>query len=168
MSSSELHTLYQAFTHAGGHWSTYVVWVKDAFTLGRSSYQRLYEPILFGWKEGGPHFFCSARNLGDVWFIDKPRRNDLHPTMKPVELVERAILHSSRRGDLVLDPFAGAGSTLIACQKTSRCARLIELDPKYVDATITRWESYTRREAVLASNGRSFRDIARERQGLES
>jgi DNA modification methylase len=168
MSSSELHTLYRAFTQAGGHWSTYVIWVKDRFTLGRSSYQRLYEPILFGWKEGGPHFFCSARNLGDVWFIDKPRVNDLHPTMKPVELVERAILHSSRRGDLVLDPFAGAGSTLIACQKTSRRARLIELDPKYVDAAITRWESYTRREAVLASSGRSFRDVGRERQGLES
>jgi DNA modification methylase len=168
MSSSELHTLYQAFTQAGGHWSTYIVWVKDAFTLGRSSYQRLYEPILFGWKQGGPHFFCGARNLGDVWFIDKPRRNDLHPTMKPVELVERAILHSSKRGDLVLDPFAGAGCTLIACTKTSRRARLIELDPKYVDATITRWESYTRREAVLASNGRSFRDITLERHGLVS
>jgi DNA modification methylase len=165
MSSSELHTLYKAFTDAGGHWSTYVIWVKDTFTLGRSNYQRLYEPILFGWKEGAPHYFCSARNLGDVWSIDKPRVNDLHPTMKPVELVERAILHSSKRGDLVLDPFAGAGVTLIACQKTSRCARLIELDPKYVDATITRWQSYTRREAVLASNGRSFREIAQARLG---
>ena len=164
MSSSELHTLYKAFTDAGGHWSTFLIWVKDTFTLGRSNYQRQWEPILFGWREGNPHFFCSARNLGDVWFIDKPRVNDLHPTMKPVELVERAILHSSKRGDLVLDPFAGAGVTLIACQKTSRRARLIELDPKYVDATITRWQSYTRREAVLASNGRSFRDIAQERQ----
>jgi DNA modification methylase len=164
MSSSELHTLYKAFTDAGGHWSTFLIWVKDTFTLGRSNYHRLYEPVLFGWKEGGPHYFCGARNLGDVWFIDKPRVNDLHPTMKPVELVERAILHSSKRGDLVLDPFAGAGVTLIACQKTRRCARLIELDPKYVDVTIMRWQSYTRREAVLASNGRSFRDIAQERQ----
>lgn len=164
MASCELHTLYKAFTDAGGHWSTFIIWVKDTFTLGRSNYQRLYEPVLFGWKKGNPHFFCGARNLGDVWFIDKPRVNDLHPTMKPVELVERAILHSSKRGDLVLDPFAGAGVTLIACQKTSRRARLIELDPKYVDATITRWQNYTRREAVLASNGRSFRDIALERQ----
>jgi DNA modification methylase len=164
MASCELHTLYKAFTDAGGHWSTFIIWVKDTFTLGRSNYQRLYEPVLFGWKEGSPHFFCGARNLGDVWFIDKPRVNDLHPTMKPVELVERAILHSSKRGDVVLDPFAGAGVTLIACQKTSRRARLIELDPKYVDATITRWQNYTRREAVLASNGRSFSDIALERQ----
>jgi len=164
MSSSELHTLHQAFTAAGGHWSTFLIWVKDTFTLGRSNYKRQYEPILFGWKEGSAHFFCGARNLGDVWFIDKPRVNDLHPVMKPVELVERAILHSSRRGDLVLDPFGGAGVTLIACQKTSRRARLIELDPKYVDATITRWQSYTRREAVLASTGRSFCDMALERQ----
>ncbi len=164
MASCELHTLYKAFTDAGGHWSTFIIWVKDTFTLGRSNYQRLYEPVLFGWKEGSPHFFCGARNLGDLWFIDKPRVNDLHPTMKPVQLVENAILHSSKRGDLVLDPFAGAGVTLIACQKTSRRARLIELDPKYVDATITRWQNYTRREAVLASNGHSFRDIALERQ----
>jgi len=164
MASCELHTLYQAFTDAGGHWSTFLIWVKDTFTLGRSNYQRQWEPILFGWKAGNHHFFCGARNLGDVWFIDKPRVNDLHPTMKPVELVERAILHSSQRGDLVLDPFAGAGTTLIACQKTSRRARLIELDPRFVDVTITRWQSYTRREAVLASNGRSFRDIALERQ----
>jgi DNA modification methylase len=165
MSSSELHTLYKAFTDAGGHWSTFLIWVKDTFTLGRSNYHRLYEPVLFGWKEGSPHYFCGARNLGDVWFIDKPRVNDLHPTMKPVELVERAILHSSKPGGLVLDPFAGAGVTLIACQKTSRRARLIELDPKYVDATIMRWQSYTEREAVLASNGRSFHDLELERRG---
>src|SRR5580698_6227619 len=98
---------------------------------------RLYEPILFGWKEGSPHYFCGARNLGDVWFTDKPRVNDLHPTMKPVELSERAILHSTKPRGLVLDPFAGAGSTLIGCQKTGRYARLIELDPKYVDAMVS-------------------------------
>jgi DNA modification methylase len=138
--------------------------VKDTFTLGLSNYQRQWEPILFGWKTGTPHFFCGARNLGDVWFVDKPRVNDLHPTMKPVELIERIILHSSQRGDLVLDPFAGAGSSLIACQKTKRRARLIELDPQFVDVTILRWQSYTRREAVLASNGRSFCDVALERQ----
>jgi DNA modification methylase len=69
MSSSELHTLHKAFTDAGGHWSTYLIWVKDAFTLGRSSYQRQYEPILFGWKQGIAHYFCGERNLGDVWFI---------------------------------------------------------------------------------------------------
>jgi DNA modification methylase len=118
MSSSELHTLYKTFTAAGGHWSTYVIWSKDHFTLGRSDYQRQYEPILYGWREGGKHFWCGARNQGDVWQASKPRVNDLHPTMKPVELMERAIHNSGKRGSIVLDPFAGSGSTLIACHKT--------------------------------------------------
>jgi len=164
MSSSELHTLYKAFTDAGGHWSTYLIWVKDTFTLGRASYQRQYEPMLFGWKEGGAHYFCGERNLGDVWFIDKPRVNDLHPTMKPVELMERAILHSSKSGDLVLDPVAGSGSTLIACQKTNRCGRMIELDPRYVDVAILRWEAFSGKQARLASTGQSFEEVRRERQ----
>lgn len=107
MSSSELHTLYKAFTESGGHWSTFVIWVKDTFTLGRSDLQRQYEPMLYGWKEGGPHFFCGERNLSDVWCIAKPRVNDAHPTMKPVELIERVIQYSSRKTDLVLDAFPG-------------------------------------------------------------
>ena len=164
MSSSELHTLYKAFTDAGGHWSTYIIWVKDTFTLGRSSYQRQYEPMLFGWKEGGAHYFCGERNLADVWFIDKPRVNDLHPTMKPVELIEKAILHASKVGDLVLDPFAGSGSTVIACQKTSRCARMIELDPRYVDVAILRWQAFSGQQATLASTGQTFAEVTRERQ----
>src|ERR1700694_129464 len=164
MGSSELHTLYKAFTDAGGHWSTFLIWVKDNFTLGWSNYMRGYEVVLYGWKEGAPHFFCSARNLSDVWFIDRPRVNDLHPTMKPVELVERAILHSSRKGDLVLDPFAGAGVSSIACQKTGRRARLIELDPHYVDVTVKRWQAFSHGTATLASDGRSFDQVALERQ----
>jgi hypothetical protein len=95
MSSSQLHTLREAFDEAGGHWSTFVIWAKNVFTLGRSDYQRQYEPILYGWKEGTLHYWCGARNQGDVWFIDKPYRNDIHPTMKPVELVERAVCNSS-------------------------------------------------------------------------
>jgi DNA modification methylase len=164
MSSAELHTLYKAFTDAGGHWSTYIIWVKDTFTLGRSPYQRQYEPILYGWKKGGAHFFCNERDLADTWFINKPRVNDLHPTMKPVELMERAILHSSQSGDLVLDPFAGSGSTLIACQKTNRCGRMIELDPRYVDAAILRWQAFSGHQATLASTGQSFEEVSRERQ----
>ena len=106
MSSRELHGLYAAFTEGGGHWSTYIIWAKNTFTLGRSDYQRQYEPILYGWPEGGGHFWCGDRDQGDVWQIDKPHRNDLHPTMKPVELMERAIGNSSRKGGLVLDPLA--------------------------------------------------------------
>lgn len=163
MSSSELHTLHKAFTSAGGHWSTFVIWDKGHFTLGRSDFQRQYEPILYGWKEGQEHFWCGARNEGDVWFVAKPQFNALHPTMKPVGLIERAIRNSSRRGDLVLDPFGGSGSTLITCEKTGRAARLIELEPRYVDVTIRRWEAYTGQEARLESNGQSFRAAADER-----
>jgi len=163
MSSSELHTLHRAFTAAGGHWSTFVIWSKDRFTVGRSDYQRQYEPILYGWKEDHSHFWCGARNQGDVWFVPKPRINSLHPTMKPVSLIERAIRNSSRRGDIVLDPFGGSGSTLIACAKTAREARLVELEPKYVDVIVERWEAYTGQEARRESDGQSFAAVAEER-----
>ena len=148
MSSSELDTLQAAFRQAGGKWSTFIIWAKNTFTLGRADYQRQYEPILYGWKDGGQRHWCGARDQGDVWQIAKPRANDLHPTMKPVELVERAINNSSRRGDVVLDPFAGSGTTLIAAEKTGRIARLIELDPKYVDVIVKRWEEFTGGKAV--------------------
>lgn len=164
MSSSELHTLHRAFTEAGGHWSTFIIWAKNTFTLGRSDYQRQYEPILYGWKEGQTHHWCGARDQGDVWFVDRPVRNDLHPTMKPVELVERAVRNSSDEGQLVLDPFGGSGSTLIAAEKNRRRARLIELDPAYADVIVERWQQYTGAEARLAATGRSFAEMRTERR----
>src|SRR5713101_2031282 len=148
MSSSELHTLHKAFTGAGGHWSTFVIWYKNTFTLGRSDYQRQYEPILYGWRQGSAHHWCGARDQGDVWCLNKPRINDLHPTMKPVELIERALRNSSQRGNVVLDPFGGAGTTLIACEKTGRQARLVEIEPKYVDVSVLRWQQLTGRQAT--------------------
>ncbi len=163
MSSSELHTLHKAFTEAGGHWSTFLIWAKNTFTMGRADYQRQYEPILYGWKEGAGHYWCGARDQGDVWFVKKPVANDLHPTMKPVELVERAICNSSKSGDTVLDPFAGSGSTLIACEKTGRQARLIELEPTYCDVIIRRFEKFSGKHAVLESDGRGFAEVALER-----
>jgi DNA modification methylase len=163
MSSSELHTLQQAFQDAGGHWSTFIIWAKNNFTLGRSDYQRQYEPILYGWKEGCSHYWRGVRDQGDVWFINRPQANPLHPTMKPVELVSRAIENSSKGGDIVLDPFAGSGSTMIACEKIGRQARLIELEPKYVDAAVMRWQEFTGGEAVLDDDGRSYREISDER-----
>ncbi len=168
MSSSELHTLQKAFTTAGGHWSTFVIWAKDRFTLGRSDYQRQYEPMLYGWREGTDHFWCGARNQGDVWFVNKPQANVLHPTQKPVELVERAIRNSSKSRDTVLDPFAGSGTTLIACEKHGRQARLVELEPKYVDVVVRRWEQYTERKATLADTGREFEQVAEERAAVAS
>jgi DNA modification methylase len=163
MSSSELHTLEKAFREAGGHWSTFVIWAKNTFTMGRSDYQRQYEPILYGWKEGTDHYWCGARDQGDVWFVKKSVANDLHPTMKPVELVERAIRNSSKGRDTVLDPFGGSGTTLIACEKAGRAARLIELEPKYCDVIIRRWQEFTGGEATLDGDGRTFAEVAGER-----
>lgn len=148
MSSSELDVLQSAFRAAGGKWSTFIIWAKNTFTLGRADYQRQYEPILYGWPEGAQRHWCGDRDQGDVWQIKKPQKNDLHPTMKPVELVERAIRNSSRPGNVVLDPFGGSGTTLIAAEKSGRVARLIELDPKYVDVIVRRWEDFTGKQAI--------------------
>ena len=160
MSSSELPTLQRAFREAGGHWSTFVIWAKNTFTLGRSDYQRQYEPILYGWKEGTDHYWCGARDQGDVWFVDKPARNDLHPTMKPVALIERALRNSSKSRDVVLDPFAGSASTVIACEKTGRAARLVELDPGYCDVVVKRWQDWTGQAATLDGDGQTFDAVA--------
>lgn len=162
MSSSELDTLQQAFRAAGGKWSTFIIWAKNTFTLGRADYQRQYEPILYGWPEGKTRHWCGDRDQGDVWNIKKPQKNDLHPTMKPVELVERAIRNSSRPGDTVLDPFGGSGTTLIAAEKSGRVARLIELDPKYVDTIIRRWQDYTGQQARREADDCLFDDLAAE------
>jgi len=156
MSSSELDTLQSAFRAAGGHWSTFIIWAKHTFTLGRADYQRQYEPILYGWPEGATRHWCGDRDQGDVWNIKKPQKNDLHPTMKPVELVERAIRNSSRPGNVVLDPFGGSGTTLIAAEKSGRIARLIELDPKYVDVIVRRWQDFTGQQAVRVADQLTF------------
>lgn len=156
MSSSELHTLQSAFVSAGGKWSTFIIWAKNTFTLGRSDYQRQYEPLLYGWKEGNDRYWCGARDQGDVWFVNKPQKNTLHPTMKPVELVERAVKNSSKTQDIVLDPFGGSGTTLIACEKLGRQCRMVELDPKYVDVIVTRWQEFTGKTAVHAETGERF------------
>jgi DNA modification methylase len=158
MSSSELDTLQKAFRAAGGHWSTFIIWAKNTFTLGRADYQRQYEPILYGWADGSTRHWCGDRNQGDVWNFNKPVKNDLHATMKPVELVERAIRNSSHPGGVVLDPFGGSGSTLIAAEKSGRHARLMELSPAYCDVIIRRWQQWTGKKAVR-SDGVVFDDL---------
>ena len=147
MSSSELHTLQKAFIAAGGHWSTFIIWAKNTFTIGRSDYQRQYEPILYGWREGVNHYWCRDRDQGDVWQVDKPSSSPLHPTMKPLALIERAIQNSSQAGDKVLDTFLGSGSTLIACERTGRICYGMELEPLYVDVAVMRWEAFTGEKA---------------------
>lgn len=168
MSSSELDTLQSAFRAAGGKWSTFIIWAKNTFTLGRADYQRQYEPILYGWPEGQNRHWCGDRDQGDVWNIKKPQKNDLHPTMKPVELVERAIRNSSRPGDIVLDPFGGSGTTLIAAEKTGRIGWIIELDPKYVDVIVRRWQDWSGQDAYRERDGLPFNMLACEDQKISS
>lgn len=165
MSSSELGTLKRAFEAAGGHWSTFIVWSKNAFTLGRSDNHRQYEPILYGWAKGSDHYWCGARDQGDVWNYDRPVKNDLHPTMKPVALVERAIRNSSKSRDTVLDPFAGSGSTLMAAEASGRTAALLEIDPAFCDVIVRRWQEATGGIAVLDGKQRtSFAAVAAHRR----
>ena len=168
MSSSELDTLQKAFREAGGKWSTFVIWAKNTFTLGRADYQRQYEPILYGWKDGADHYWCGARDQGDVWLFDKPHKNDLHPTMKPVALVERAIRNSSKSRDIVLDLFGGSGTTMIAAERTGRRARLLELDPRYVDVIVQRWQETTRGSAWLNGSKRRFAASTQKPQAANS
>ncbi len=159
MSSSELDTLQAAFRAAGGKWSTFIIWAKHTFTLGRADYQRQYEPILYGWPEGGSRHWCGDRDQGDVWNIKKPARNDLHPTMKPVELMERSIRNSSRPGDVVLDCFGGSGSTLIAAEKAGRRCFMMELDPKYCDVIVRRWQEFSGGKAISEDGHRVFDEV---------
>ncbi len=131
-----------------------LIWVKNNHVLGRCDYNYKHEPILFGWKEGGTHDFVGGgRCKTSVWDFNKPTKNDLHPTMKPVELCEEAILNSSRIGQIVCDPFLGSGSTLIAAEKAGRRCYGLELDPKYADVVLARWEKFTGRQAELVSGG---------------
>ena len=167
MSSSELDTLQAAFRAAGGKWSTFIIWAKHTFTLGHADYQRQYEPILYGWREGANRHWCGDRDQGDVWEIKKPAKNTLHPTQKPVEVPERAIRNSSRPGSLVLDCFGGSGSTLIACERTGRVCRVMELDPKYCDVIVRRWQDWTGQKAQRADDGLLFDELASD-QPLEA
>ncbi len=154
MSSSEWPTLHRAWQDAGGKWSSTIIWAKNTFALGRADYHQQFEAMLYGWKAGNQHYWCGARDQGNVWHFDKPTRNDLHPTMKPVALVERAIRNSSKHRDTVLDPFGGSGTTMIAAERTGRRAVLLEIDPAYVDVIVRRWEEMTNEAAVLDSTAR--------------
>jgi DNA modification methylase len=124
-----------------------LVWVKDVFVMGRHDYHYRHEPILYGWKEGGAHFFGGGRAQDTVWEIPRPRRSETHPTMKPVELVARALSNSSRPEDLVYEPFAGSGTTIIAAEQTRRRCVALEIDPRYAQVAVERWAAFTGRSA---------------------
>jgi DNA modification methylase len=148
MSSKELPLVSRVLAEEGGHWSDTLIWAKDRFVLGRADYQRAYEPIWYGWREGSDHHWCGDRDQGDVWQIARPAEAPLHPVMKPLALMERAIANSSREGAPVLDVFLGSGSTLIAAERTGRVCAGIELDPIYVDVSLARWERFSGQVAV--------------------
>ncbi len=169
MSYGELHSLWQAFTDAGGHWQGYVVWAKQRFTLGGSDYQHQSEPILhglssdeverlednqvdgdalpilYGWTR---HAWYGGRKQGDVWFFDRPMKSPEHPTMKPVRLCAKAIVNSCPMDGIVLDSFGGSGSTLIAAEQVGRRCFMIEMDPAYCDVIVDRWEKFTKKTAL--------------------
>ena len=128
-----------------------LIWSKNSMTLGRQDYQWRHEPCLYGWNEGGSHSWYSDRKQTTVLNFDKPTASKLHPTMKPVPLFDYQIKNSSKAGDNVLDLFGGSGTTMIACEQNGRNAYLMELDPRYVDVIINRWEEFTGKKAAKIS-----------------
>ena len=129
----------KAFKDAGFYLSGTCIWKKQSLVLGRSPYQWQHEPVLFGWKKKGKHQWYTGRKESTIWEFDKPKKNGDHPTMKPIPLLAYPIMNSSMSNCIVLDPFGGSGSTLIACEQTDRIARTIELDEKFCDVIIKRY-----------------------------
>jgi DNA modification methylase len=128
-----------AFKNSGFKLAECLIWVKNALVLGRQDYHWRHEPILYGWKEGAAHYFVDDRTQDTIWEYNKPKKNEEHPTMKPLELVGKAISNSSRRHESVLDLFGGSGSTMIAADQLDRKSYLMELDEKFVDVIIKRY-----------------------------
>lgn len=188
MSHRELHRLKPIFEQSGGHFDTFLIWVKNNFVLSGSDWHNQFEPILYGWRNGSDHYFAGFRDEGnvwtnleilkakvdddgdtviklglftlklkgkvegkvmrkrdtvDIWEEKRPAKSEQHPTMKPIKLVSKAIRASSQRGQVVLDPFGGSGSTLIAAERTGRTCYMMELDPKYIDVILQRYENVT-------------------------
>ena len=147
---SEGYNFRGACRDAGWKVRQTLIWAKDSMVMGRQDYHWKHEPCLYGWKEGAAHLWAADRKQTTIIECKKPRVNDIHPTMKPVELMEYQILNNTKGQDVVLDLFGGSGSTLIACEKTGRKARLMELDPKYCDVIVKRWEEFTGKTAELS------------------
>jgi DNA modification methylase len=130
-----------------GVWRQTIIWVKDTLVMGRSDYHWKHETIFYGWTPGAAHHAVPDRKQDTVWEFNRPKRSAEHPTMKPIDLITKSLTNSTNQKEIVLDSFGGSGSTLIACEQTKRVARIIELDPKYCDVIIERWEKLTGLEA---------------------
>ena len=159
MSAQEWGSLMPALADNGFHWSSTIIWNKDKLVLSRKDYHTRYEPIWYGWKDGAPRIHpLTDRQQCDVWDIPRPSKSEEHPTMKPVELVQRAIENSSKRGNFVLDQFGGSGTTLIACENAGRTCFMMELDPKYVDVIVKRYVDKvgSSEEVMLLRDGKVY------------
>ena len=139
----------KAFKDAGFKLAECLIWKKDCFVMGRQDYQWQHEPVLYGWKEGKAHYFINDRTQSTILEFDRPKQSTLHPTMKPIDLIAKLIKNSSKENDIILDLFGGSGSTIIATEQLNRKCYTMELDPKYCDVIVKRWETMTNREAIL-------------------
>ena len=150
MSAQEWGNMMLTLSQNDYHWSSTIIWNKDRLVLSRKDYHTKYEPIWYGWKDGESRLCpLEDRTQSDVWDFERPMKSEDHPTMKPVNLVVRAITNSSKKGDVVLDLFGGSGTTMIACEQTGRQCFMSELDPHYCDVIIRRWENLTGKKAKL-------------------
>jgi len=145
-----------------------LIWKKQTMVMGRQDYHWKHEPCLYGWKDGAAHLWATDRKQTTILEFDRPSRNAEHPTMKPVELFEYQMLNNTKGSDLVLDSFAGSGTTAIACEKHGRMARLMELDPKYCDVIIKRWQDFTGQQATLESTGQTYDEIATSKEPVDA
>uniref|UniRef100_A0A6M3JVP2 Putative methyltransferase n=1 Tax=viral metagenome TaxID=1070528 RepID=A0A6M3JVP2_9ZZZZ len=145
----ELMMMMMSLLEAGWDLRQSIIWAKNNHVLGRSDYHYKHEPLLYGWRDGAGHKFYGPPGETTLWEIPKPHKSDLHPTMKPIALMARAINNSSKQDDIILDLFGGSGSTLIACEQTNRICYMAEIDPKYVDVIRKRYDNYVnnRKEA---------------------
>jgi site-specific DNA-methyltransferase (adenine-specific) len=147
---SEGYNFRGACSDAGWKVRQCLIWKKSSLVMGRQDYHWMHEPCLYGWKDGAAHLWSADRKQTTILEFNKPSRNGEHPTMKPVELFEYQMLNNTKGGDIVLDSFGGSGTTLIAAEKHGRYARIMELDPKYCDVIVKRWEDFTGQKAVLS------------------
>jgi len=136
-----------------------LIWKKSSLVMGRQDYHWKHEPCLYGWKEGAGHLWAADRKQTTILEFDKPTRNGEHPTMKPVALFEYQLLNNTKGGDMVLDSFGGSGTTMIAAEKNGRVSRLMELDPKYCDVIVQRWQEFTGKIATHAETGKPFAEV---------
>ncbi len=164
-SSSWQREFQNALESAGFEVRFQIIWAKNTFAWGFGRYKFQHEPMFYCHVAGEKDSWYGDKSQSTLWHEKKPAANRIHPTAKPVELVERALLNSSKSGDVVADLFGGSGSTLIGCERRGRCARLMEIDPKYADCIVRRYQEYTGKEAVLDGDGRPFEEVALERAG---